>query len=168
MQVRVRRATDDDYDAVCELFDEMDAPHRHNLPHIFQKPGGPARERDAYLGLISDENVTIFVAERGKEVVGVVHVFVRDAPPLPIFVPRHYAVVDGIVVRSTHQNQGIGKMLMDKAQDWALTKGASCIELNVYEFNEAAISFYQTLGYQTLSRKMSKDLRTDKRQLGDV
>jgi ribosomal protein S18 acetylase RimI-like enzyme len=50
---------------------------------------------------------------------------------------------------------------MNKIQDWALTKGASSIELNVYEFNETAISFYEKLGYQTLSRKMSKDLKTD-------
>ena len=51
---------------------------------------------------------------------------------------------------------------MDEMQAWAIAKGATSIELNVYEFNETAISFYERLGYQTLSRKMSKQLRKDK------
>ena len=46
---------------------------------------------------------------------------------------------------------------MEKMQAWAIAKGATSIELNVYEFNEAAISFYESLGYQALSRKMSKE-----------
>ena len=49
---------------------------------------------------------------------------------------------------------------MNRMQDWALMKGAASIELDVYEFNETTISFYKKLGYQTLRRKMSKDLRT--------
>jgi ribosomal protein S18 acetylase RimI-like enzyme len=48
---------------------------------------------------------------------------------------------------------------MDKVQEWALAKGATSIELNVYEFNETAISFYESLGYQTFSRRMNKDLK---------
>ena len=51
---------------------------------------------------------------------------------------------------------------MDKMQEWATTKGATSIELNVYEFNKTAISFYERLGYQTLSRKMSKEITKDK------
>jgi diamine N-acetyltransferase len=47
---------------------------------------------------------------------------------------------------------------MDKVHEWAIAKGATAIELNVYEFNKTAISFYQRLGYETLSRKMSKVL----------
>jgi ribosomal protein S18 acetylase RimI-like enzyme len=46
---------------------------------------------------------------------------------------------------------------MEKMQEWTITKGATSIELNVYEFNETAISFYERLGYRTFSRKMSKE-----------
>ncbi len=51
---------------------------------------------------------------------------------------------------------------MDKMQEWAIARGATSIELNVYEFNVTAISFYERLGYQTFSRKMSKELKKDK------
>ena len=162
MKINVRKATADDYNSLCELFDEVDTLHRDNLPHIFQKPGGAAREQDYYSGLIADENVALFVAEVGENLVGFVHVIVRDAPAMPVFVPRRYAVVDSIVVKSEIRNSGIGRILMDKMQEWAIAKGATSIELNVYEFNTTAISFYERLGYQTFSRKMNKDLKRDR------
>ena len=162
MEISVRKATAEDYNSLCELFDEIDALHRDNLPHIFQKPGSVAREQDYYLGLVADENVALFVSEAGEKLVGFVHAIIRDTPAFPIFVPRRYAIVDGIVVKSGFQNHGIGKILMDKMQEWAIARGATSIELNVYEFNETAISFYERLGYQTLSRKMSKEIKKDK------
>ena len=82
----------------------------------------------------------------------------RHTPDLPIFVPRHYVVVDNIGVASEYQHKGIGRLLMDRAREWACAKGATNIELNVYEFNAGAIAFYEELGYQTLSRKMSLPL----------
>jgi ribosomal protein S18 acetylase RimI-like enzyme len=163
MTISVRKATTNDYNILCELFDEIDALHRDNLPHIFQKPSGSVREQEYYSGLIADEDVGLFVAEAGKKLVGFVHAIVRDTPAFPVFVPRRYAVVDGIVVKSEFQNRGTGRMLMDKMQEWAITKGAASIELNVYEFNETAISFYERLGFQTFSRKMRKELNLNKR-----
>ena len=162
MEISIRKATADDYNSLCELFDEMDALHRDNLPHMFQKPSGAAREPNYYTGLIADENVALLVAESGEKLVGLVHAILRDTPAFPIFVPRRYAIVDSIVVKSGFQNHGIGKILMDKMQEWAIARGATSIELNVYEFNRTAISFYEKLGYQTFSRKMNKEIKKDK------
>jgi ribosomal protein S18 acetylase RimI-like enzyme len=159
MEISVRKATADDYKSLCELFDEIDALHRDNLPQIFQKPSGAARGQDYYLGLVADENVALFVSEVGEKLVGFVHAIIRDTPTFPVFVPRRYAIVDGIVVKSGFQNNGIGKILMDKMQEWATARGATSIELNVYEFNVTAISFYERLGYHNFSRKMRKELR---------
>lgn len=161
MEIAVRKARADDYDSLCGLFSEIDSLHRDHLPRIFQRPKGAAREHDYYLGLIADENVAFLVAEAGENLVGFVHAIVREPPALPVFVPRRYALVDSIVVRSGFQNRGIGTMLMDEVEGWAIAKGSASVELNVYEFNETAISFYTRLGYQTLSRKMSKELKRD-------
>ena len=159
MEITIRKATPDDYCALCELFNEVDALHRDSLPRIFQQPKGAAREADYYLGLLTDDNTVILAAEAGEDILGYVHAIVRDAPVFPVFVPRRYAVVDSVVVKSAFKNQGIGRRLMDQAQAWAIAHGATSIELNVYEFNETAIAFYDGLGYRTLSRKMSKDLK---------
>src|SRR5215211_1470820 len=97
MEISVRKATAEDYNSLCELFDEGDALHRDHLPHIFQKPSGAAREQDYYLGLVADENLALLVAEVGEKLVGFVHAIVRETPAFPVFVPRRYAIVDSML-----------------------------------------------------------------------
>jgi ribosomal protein S18 acetylase RimI-like enzyme len=158
MHLDIRRAAASDFDNLCALFDEGDTLHLENLPHIFKRPRGPVRDRDYVLNLISDEAVGLFVVQIEDQLVGLVCVIIRDSPAVPIFVPRCYAMIENIVVRKGFRRAGIGRALMEKAQEWAAAAGAGSIELNVWEFNKGAIGFYQQLGYGTASRKMSKRL----------
>jgi len=158
MKPHIRKASADDYDHVCELFQEVDTLHRENLPLIFQKPEGAVREREYYLGLVADKNAALFVAEMNEELIGFVRMVVRDTPNHPVMIPHHYAVIDEIAVKSEFQDRGVGNMLMEKAQAWAASSGAAYMELNVYEFNRNAISFYEGLGYKSISRKMRKEI----------
>ena len=158
MKTNIRKATINDYSAVCEVYEEIDTQHRDQLPHIFRKPHGPAREKDYFSGLIDDERVGFFVAEVQGAIVGFGHVVLVHSHEFPILVPRDYAVVDCIAIKAGFQHQGLGKALMTKMYEWAAANGASEIDLNVYEFNQGAIAFYERLGYHTLSRKMSKKL----------
>lgn len=160
IKVSVRKATAEDYNALCELFDEVDALHRDNLPHIFRKPEGPVREQGYYLGLLADEGTGLFVAEAGKKLIGFVHAVVRDVPAIPLYVPRRCVYVDNLGVKSGFQGHEIGRLLMDTVHEWAITKGATVSELTVYEFNQNAIAFYERLGYETVRREMSKPLNS--------
>jgi ribosomal protein S18 acetylase RimI-like enzyme len=45
---------------------------------------------------------------------------------------------------------------MAHAQRWATERGLREIELNVWEFNQSAIAFYEALGYVTERRKMRR------------
>jgi GNAT superfamily N-acetyltransferase len=158
MELSIREAVASDYDELCDVFDEGDALHRDNLPRIFQKPRGAVRGRDYVLGLIADEAVGFFVAQVGDRLVGLICVMIKESPEVPIFVRRRYTVVNDLVVKDGFRRAGIGRALMEKAHDWAVAEGADSIELNVWEFNREAIDFYQTLGYETASRKMNKRL----------
>ncbi len=75
---------------------------------------------------------------------------------------RWFVVVDSIIIKPEYRDQGIGRLLMDKMQAWSISKGGTSIELNVYEFNSSAISFYESCGYKTFSRRMSKELERKK------
>lgn len=159
MKLNIREAAASDYESLCVLLDEGDALHRENLPSIFRKPKGAVRGRDYVLDLIADEAVGFFVAQVRDQLVGLIYVAIRESPELPIFVRRRYAVVDNVVVTREFQRAGIGRALMEKAHEWAVAEGAESIELNVWEFNQEAIEFYKSLGYETTSRKMNKRLR---------
>jgi ribosomal protein S18 acetylase RimI-like enzyme len=159
VEMIIREATARDYDGLCAIISEVDKLHRDNLPWMFQEPDGPARDRDFILGSIADEAVSIFVAETEGQLVGFVHILVREALDIPIFVPRRYAVVDNLAVKEEFRQKGIGRALMNEAHDWAVAKGADTVKLNVYEFNESALAFYRRLGYKSVSRKMCISLR---------
>jgi ribosomal protein S18 acetylase RimI-like enzyme len=73
-------------------------------------------------------------------------------------VPRRQAFVDSLAVKQEFRRRGVGRALMDHAHRWAIAKGAADIDLNVFEFNQPAIAFYQALGYETSRRRMVKDL----------
>jgi len=158
MEIIIREATAGDYDALCAIIDEVDTLHRDRMPHIFQKPPGPVRDKEYILGLLADDSVGLFVAEVEGQVAGFVHALVRDTPPWPVLVPRRRAFVDSLAVGQEFRRHGIGRALMDRAHTWAAAKGAVDVELNVFEFNQPALAFYRALGYETSTRRMVKDL----------
>ena len=154
----IRRARPDDYEGLCALMREANAPHSQHRPEIFQEPAGVIWDREVVLGLMQDESVALFVAETKARLLGFVQVIMKDPPPIPVLMRRRYALVETIAVTAEARRQGVGRRLMEEAHDWAATRGATSVELNVFEFNEPAQAFYRELGYETLSRKMSKKL----------
>ena len=160
----IRKATLDDYDELCALIAEVDELHRINLPKRFREPEGPTREWDYFRPLVMDEDVGLFVVEQDGVLVGFVQVVVRDSRDIPILVPRRYAFIDSILVTEEFRGAGIGRALVDRAHEWAVSMGATEMELNVFEFNEDAIKFYRRLGYQTVCREMSKFLQRSEKQ----
>jgi ribosomal protein S18 acetylase RimI-like enzyme len=156
--VKIRPAVVEDYEALSELLAEGDLLHSSALPEVFRRPEGPSRSRDYIESLIDSDNSLIMVAERTGTLVGAVQVLVLEAPTIPVMVPRRYAVVDNVVVIKGSRRAGIGRGLMEAAEHWAQKQGVSQIELNVWEFNRAALGFYRALGYRTASRRMRKTL----------
>ena len=154
----IREATERDYEPLCALIDQVDRLHREHMPHIFKQADGPVRQREYILSLIGADNVCLFVAEEGDRLVGFVNVIVRLATDIPILVPRRYALIENLVVDENHRRQGIGRALIVRAHQWTVDMGAESIELTVYEFNREARAFYERLGYETESRKMSRKL----------
>jgi GNAT superfamily N-acetyltransferase len=161
MAITIRAATAQDYDDLCALIDQVDTLHRERLGQLFQKPSGPVRDRDYILGLIANKDVGLFVSEAAGVVIGFVHVAVWESPPAPIFVLRRYAVVDSLFVHPRLRRTGVGRALMERAQQWAVAQGASEVELTVYDFNDIARAFYERLGYDTRSRRMYLPLEQD-------
>ena len=110
------------------------------------------------LNLMNDKAVALWVAEAEGRLLGFVYVLVKDPLKIPVMAPRRYAVVDSVCVTAEARRQGIGRRLMEHADAWAVAQGATSVELSVYEFNDPALALYRDLGYETLSRKLSKPL----------
>jgi len=78
------------------------------------------------------------------------------SPEDPIFRRRWCVYVDEIAMTRSYQGQGIGRRLMERADQWAVEQGVNEVWLDVWEANEGAITFYERLGYETVRRRMSR------------
>lgn len=77
---------------------------------------------------------------------------------IQILIPSKFAYIDDFCVKSIYQKKGIGRLLFNHVVDYAKTEGASSIQLTVWEFNENAIKFYESLGMSTRNRRMELNL----------
>jgi ribosomal protein S18 acetylase RimI-like enzyme len=158
----------DDYGGLCTLFREVDALHREALPQVFRDPGDPARSRDYIASIVEqDDNTCIWIAEQRHQIVGLLHISIRETRDIPILMPRRYAVVENLAVSQAYRRRGIGSALLRAAERWALDKRATQIDLHVWEFNEGARAFYEMMDYGTASRRLWRSLsRQDTAQAG--
>lgn len=159
MKHAIREATTEDYTGLCALYAEGDAFHAMALPDVFRKSQDPARSREYVDAVLLDADAIILVAENHDALVGLAEARIVSSGGLATLAPRRYARIDNIVVRQEHRSAGIGKALLDRVHRWALEKGVSDAQLNVWEFNRQALDFYEKLGYTTANRLMWRALK---------
>jgi len=161
MDFRVREATVHDYEGLSNIFAEVDAMHSEALPHIFKESEGPARSLEFISDTIVDQDTVLFVAESDGRIIGLVHVRIRESPRLSTVIRRRYAYIDEIAVTREARGSTVGRALMEEAERWAIQKGASELELNVWAFNTGATGFFQRLGYKMARHGMWKPVVED-------
>ncbi|UCC17529.1 MAG: GNAT family N-acetyltransferase [Dehalococcoidales bacterium] len=156
INILVRPAVENDFEEALLLFEEGDKVHSEALPQVFRQVSGPARTEEYFTDLIRDKNSILFVAIYQEHLAGLITVNVREYPNVPIMIPRTYPYIGDIVVAEKYRRKGIGQMLMNRVQSWAKEKGIFQLELNVWAFNERAISFFEKSGYTTSRHQMWK------------
>jgi GNAT superfamily N-acetyltransferase len=87
----------------------------------------------------------IFVAASGNTVAGFVGVQV-----LHTLEADQRVEVTALVVLEEFRSQGVGKLLMARAEEWARSQRCTIIGLRSNVIRERAHSFYQRLGYEHL------------------
>lgn len=92
--------------------------------------------------ILKDARNRIFVAEVEDKVVG--YVQLEDYETL-YFAPL--INIMGLAVLSDYQYQGIGKALMEYAEDWSKKNGFHGVRVNSGNDRKEAHKFYQKIGY---------------------
>lgn len=104
---------------------------------------------------------TIFIAILNGEHVGYLMVIGNTATRAA----HRAAVVLGI--QKSAQNKGLATALLEKAEDWAKTKGISRLELTVVEENDAARKLYDKAGYKAEGVR-EKSLMIDGKSFNEI
>ncbi|HWM13528.1 MAG TPA: GNAT family protein [Gaiellaceae bacterium] len=141
MKVLVRRAVPGDAAALVELARAVGSEEEGWL--VTDGEWRTASEERRYLRAVKrHRHAAVLVAETRDGVVGRLSV-ARDPHPAS----EHVADV-GLMVALPYRRQGIGRALMEAAEDWARDVGVRKLELHVFPYNEAALGLYEALGYE--------------------
>jgi ribosomal protein S18 acetylase RimI-like enzyme len=131
--------------------------------HGVEAPEGVLREK--YRRLMSrydlhDPSYRIFVAEdEGGRFAGVIWVGTQERSEVErLEEDGRYAWIYDIEVAPESRGRGLGRMLLDRAEDWARGQGIGTVELHVFAHNELALKLYDSSGYREKSIILKKEL----------
>jgi GNAT superfamily N-acetyltransferase len=119
-----------------------DAPEMTRLAAQLGYPMAAAEMTRRLAGLVADERHYIAVAASGEVMLGWMHVEHRS-----LLEGGDRAELMGLVVDANVRRRGVGRELVDVAENWALSRGLSSLTVRSNAARELSHPFYEALGY---------------------
>lgn len=141
-----------DLDAVLGLQEET---YRTNFPGFRYGPRF-LREFEKLLRMADRaHHEGLFVAEIAEKVVGFLWVSLLY---MEFDAHQEQALVKDVCVTAEMRRRGIGRLLMQRAEEWGRQQGATKVTLQVTAANQAAIALYEGMGYAVERYHMGREL----------
>ncbi|MGN0907011.1 MAG: GNAT family N-acetyltransferase [Bullifex sp.] len=147
----IRFAEEKDLGKVNELRRQVNDLHTEGRPDIF-RPGFPDELRACIKGK------TVIVAESGDAVVGFAVITPAHRKETPFQYARDFLEIDELGVDSARKRKGVATEILKFIESYAKENGISGIELNMWEFNQEALAFYEASGFRTYRRYLEKSI----------
>lgn len=156
--MKIRAMQEKDYGRIAELLEGIAALHHAGRPDIFGATGGKYDEGELRK-LSADEKTRVLVAaDESDEAVGYAICKLREYPLIGVRKAYRSFYVDDLCVDPASRRQGVARALMEAVKETARAEGCFNVELNVWEFNESARKFYESIGMTTQRRNMEYKL----------
>jgi ribosomal protein S18 acetylase RimI-like enzyme len=152
----VRKADIRDIESLMRLLHQVDMVHHAIRPDLFRPDTTKydARELEVLLG---DESRPVFVYDDG-EVLGHAFCKLSEVRDHKLLQDVRTLYVDDICVDEKARGRHVGTALYEYVRDYARTLGCHNITLNVWEGNDAALSFYRNMGMKVQKTTMEEIL----------
>jgi len=158
--VAIRPAVPGDAEGITRAFLDSAQYHAHLDERYGVPPAGAVSERyregRQHAAEDAERSITL-VAELGGEIVGFVDVRLEQSPD-PMHREITYCHVVEIAVGGDRQRQGIGARLLQAAEDWGRSRGATFALLEYLANNRTAAAFYERMDYRVVSQTAIKRL----------
>ena len=149
----VRLAGENELDRVNELRRQVNDLHVAGKPDVF-KPGFSQELRDYLRVIWDDPEQDIVVAELDGKIVGFAVLHHIRKPENPFMFERDFLDIDEFCVDEACRRMGAASAMIEFIKTYARQKGFSRLELNMWEFNQGALAFYEAAGFKTFRRYM--------------
>lgn len=158
MTFTVRRATVADAFTLAGLNEHVHESHLRAEPTLYRATD-PAELATWFATRLSDPDVVVFLAGAEQPIGFAVVVHMR-APQTPFSPPRERLLLDQIAVAASARRRGVGRALMNAAEQHARSLGLQSVQLDVRAFNVEAQRFYESLGYAPVQLRLERRLDT--------
>ena len=148
----IRRAEIKDIPGIIELLHQVNMVHHVLRPDLF-KPYTTKYNEQELEALMSDDSKPIFVFEDGA-VLGHAFCKITEVKNDKLLQDIKTLYIDDICVDENARGQHVGKALYEFVRDYAASIGCNNITLNVWEGNDAALSFYKNMGMKVQKTTM--------------
>ncbi len=155
--MNVRFAKENELDRINELRKQVNDIHVSGKSEVF-KPGFSNELQDFIKAIWNDPEQEIVVAESGETICGYAVLHHINKPENPFMYERDYLDIDEFGVDEAFRRQGVASAMIDFIREYALQRGFHRIELNMWEFNQYALEFYDAAGFKTYRRYMEMDI----------
>ena len=149
----VRYAKENELEAVNRIRKQVNEVHTNGRPDIFREDGWQFIEHFVYTRF-DQENSGIIVAAIEEKIVGFAVVQYIVKPESPYSKERRFYHIEEFGVDENHRRKGIATAIIDFTKEDAKKRGFQKIELDMWEFNESALAFYERVGFKTYRRYM--------------
>ena len=142
----VRKAEKRDIGAIMGLLHQVNMVHYEKRPDLFKPYTSKYDEQELEI-LLGDDSKPVFVYDDG-EVLGHAFCQVTEVKDHRLLQDAKTLYIDDICVEETARGRHIGRALYEFVRDYARSIGCYNITLNVWEGNDSAYSFYESMGMQ--------------------
>ena len=140
----IRRAEIKDIPGIIELLHQVNMVHHVLRPDLF-KPYTTKYNEQELEALMGDDSKPIFVFEDGG-VLGHAFCMITEVKGDKLLQDIKTLYIDDICIDEKARGQHVGKALYEYVRDYAASIGCNNITLNVWDGNDAALSFYKNMG----------------------
>ncbi len=158
--MKIRKLREIDYDTVSQFMAELHKLHAESRPDMYRQMeeiGTVYTKEEFYSMLQNDEMITLVADTEEGELLGICIATIRETKH-PIMVPKKTVYIEDIYVSQQYRKQGVGISLYQSVERLAQDIGAERIDLCVWNFNEAALCFYEKAGMKPQRWLMEKIL----------
>ena len=148
----IRRAEIKDIPGIIELLHQVNMVHHVLRPDLF-KPYTTKYNEQELEALIGDDSKPIFVFEDGG-VLGHACCKITEVKGDKLLQDIKTLYIDDICVDENARGKHVGKALYEYVHDYAASIGCNNITLNVWDGNDAALSFYKNMGMKVQKTTM--------------
>ena len=151
LKARLMIEPDNHEEITIRLARTADTERIAELCHQLGYPSSPEEVQRRLRQIRQGASHAVFVAERlNGTVVGWVHVHVR-----PLVVADLQAEIGGLVVSEDYRRRGVGRMLMEQAEQWTREMGVGIVQVRSNVVREGAHAFYESTGYDKVKASLT-------------